>query len=94
MTIHINNELMLRLLDIQEFFTNQWLGAFPNDYQKLSELMNIKKQQLSLKELSDKEDKDGDGSGGSGGGRGTIKGLRAKDDPNKRNPFSKKMGRR
>ena len=92
MVIHINNELMLRLLDIQEFFTNQWLGSFPNDYQKLSELMNIKKQQLSLRELGDKESKDGEGS--SSGGRGTIKGLRAKDDPNKRNPFSTRMGRK
>lgn len=90
----INNELMLRLLDINEFFTNQWLGSFPNDYQKVSELMKIKKQQLSLKELMEKEDKEGDGSSGSGGGRGTIKGLRAKDDPNQRNPFSKKMSRR
>jgi hypothetical protein len=93
MTIHINNELMLRLLDIQEFFANQWMGAFSNDYKKISEqLKNIKKQQLSLRELS-KEDKDGEGSSG-GGGRGTIKGLRAKDDPNKRNPFSTRMSRK
>ena len=64
----INNELMLRLLDINEFFTNQWLGSFPNDYQKVSELMKIKKQQLSLKELMEKEEEDckrgeGDGDG-------------------------------
>ena len=92
MAVNINTDLMLRLLDIQEFFTNQWLGSFPHDHQKLAELINRKKQQLSLKELAKKEDEEGDGS--AGGGRGTMKGLRAKDDPNKRNPFSTKMTKR
>ena len=60
MAVNINTDLMLRLLDIQEFFTNQWLGSFPHDHQKLAELINIKKQQLSLKELAKKEDEEGD----------------------------------
>lgn len=92
---NINANLLLRLLDIQEFFAHQWLMAYPNDHQKLSDLINIRKQQLSLKELI--KDKDDD-SGTGGGGGGTIKGLRAKDDPNIRNanasPFSKRMTRR
>lgn len=95
----INHNLLLRLLDIQEFFAHQWLMAYPNDHQKLSDLINIRKQQLSLKELiKDKDDDSGTGGNGGGGGGGTIKGLRAKDDPNIRNanasPFSKRMTRR
>lgn len=88
-----NNNLLLRLLNIQEFFTHQWLMSYPNDHQRLSELINIKKRQLSLKSLIENEDDDS----GSGGGRGTIKGLRAKDDPKIRNaksPFSTKMTRK
>ena len=90
---NINVNLMLRLLDIQEFFTHQWLMSYPNDHQKLSELINIRKTQLSLKELAT-DDEDDSSGGGSGGGRGTIKGLRAKDDPNIRNPLSRRMTRR
>ena len=90
--MEISSSLKLRLLDIQEFFTSQWLMSFPNDYQKLSELMNIRKQQISLKELVKDDDEDGSGQAG-GGGRGTVRGFRAKDDPsrNGRKPFSTKM---
>ncbi len=90
----IKTSLLLRLLDIQEFFTHQWLISNPNDNKKLSELINIRKKQLYLKELIIKEDDEFEGS--AGGGRGTIKGLRAKDDPNIRNKgnSARKMTRR
>lgn len=91
MSITISNELKLRLLDVTATLTEQWLGTFPNDYKQLAELVSIKKQKLSLQQLVEEEE---EGEGGKGGGRGTLKGLRAKDDPNKRNPFSKKMTRR
>jgi len=85
------SELKLRLLDVTATLTEQWLGTFPNDYKQLAELVSIKKQKLSLQQLCEQEE---EAEGSTGGGRGTLKGLRAKDDPNKRNPFSKKMTRR
>lgn len=91
MSITISNELKLRLLNATATLTEQWLGTFPNDYKQLAELVSIKKQKLSLQQLVEQEE---ESEGGTGGGRGTLKGLRAKDDPNKRNPFSKKMTRR
>ena len=59
----INARLLLRFLNIQEFFAHQW--------------------QMSLKNLVLQQQEEEEGS--AGGGRGTIKGLRAKDDPNFRN---------
>jgi hypothetical protein len=78
----INDNLLLRLLDIQEFFTHQWLMMYPNDHQKLAELVNIRKKQVSLRDVMDKQLAE-EGEGGGGGG-GTIKGFRAKDDPARR----------
>ena len=85
----ISANLMLRLLNIQEFFTHQSLMNYPNDHQKISELINIKKRQLSLQEiiktqdilnmLDEKEEESGDNEGGGGGGS-TIRGLRGKND--------------
>lgn len=90
--IKINNKLKFRLSEIEGFFVKQYLEVCPYDHKKLCELVSIKKRQLSLKELIEKED-DEDG-GNAGGGRGTMKGLRAKDDPNRRSPFSTKMTRK
>lgn len=92
MSVTISNELKLRLLNATEFLTQQWLGTFPNDYKQLAELVSIKKQKLSLQQLAAQHEEDS--SGGTGSGRGTLKGLRAKDDPNKRSPFSRKMTRK
>lgn len=82
----INNNLILRLLNIQEFYAHQYLNNFPNDHQKISELINIKKWQLSLQEMlkSQEEfnmvDKGEGGDESGGGGGGTIRGLRGKND--------------
>lgn len=81
----INANLLLRLLNIQEFFTHQWLMMYPNDNQKISELVNIKKRQLSLQELIMQQAIDKEGEDSSGGGGGTIRGFRAKNDKNLRN---------
>lgn len=94
MSIAISNELKLRLLNATELLTQQWLGTFPNDYKQLAELVNIKKQKLSLQQLATKHEDEEGSNGGQGSGRGTLKGLRAKDDPNKRSPFSKRMTRK
>jgi hypothetical protein len=77
----INDNLLLRLLDIQEFFTHQWLMMYPDDHQKLAELVNIRKKQISLRYTVEKQLAE-EGEGGGGGG--TIKGFRAKDDPARR----------
>ena len=94
-SIIINDELKLRLFNVIELLTQQWLGTFPNDYKQLSELVNIKKQKLSLQALIEQQSNgETEGDGSQSGGRGSLKGLRAKDDPNKRNPFSKRMTRK
>ena len=86
MSLIINDALLLRLLDIQEFFTHQWLMIYPNDHQKLAELVKIRKQQLSLREIIERQAKEEEEEeeGWAGGGGGTIKGFRAKDDPARR----------
>ncbi len=80
----INAKLLLRFLNIQEFFAHQWLMSYPNDRQKFNDLIQIRQKQMSLKNLVLQQEED-EGSADGGGGRGTIKGLRAKDDPNFRN---------
>ena len=78
----INARLLLRFLNIQEFFAHQWLMSYPNDRQKFNDLIQIRQKQISLKNLVLQQEEE---EGSAGGGRGTIKGLRAKDDPNFRN---------
>ncbi len=94
----ISANLMLRLLNIQEFFAHQSLMNYPNDHQKISELINIKKRQLSLQEIIKTQDilnmldENEEESGGneSGGGGSTIKGLRGKNDKRFKNPTVKR----
>lgn len=93
----ISANLMLRLLNIQEFFTHQSLMNHPNDHQKISELINIKKNQLSLQEIIknqeilnilDKKEESGGNEGGGGGS--TIRGLRGKNDQKFKSPTARK----
>lgn len=94
----ISANLMLRLLNIQEFFTHQSLMNYPNDHQKISELVNIKKHQLSLQEIIknqdilnmlDKKEEESGGNEGGGGGS-TIRGLRGKNDKRFKSPTTMK----
>ncbi|MGI9215291.1 MAG: hypothetical protein ACR2HS_06650 [Gammaproteobacteria bacterium] len=94
----ISANLMLRLLNIQEFFTHQSLMNYPNDHQKISELINIKNRQLSLQEIIKTQDilnmldENEEGSGGNegGGGGSTIRGFRGKNDTRFKNPTVKR----
>lgn len=83
---------MLRLLNIKEFFVEQNFIANYSDQPANSSLVNIRKKQLQLKELikQDNEITNDNQHGGSG----TIKGLRAKDDLNRRSPLSTRMTRK
>jgi hypothetical protein len=78
----INTKLLLRLLNTQEFFAHQWLMSYPNDHKILSELVNIRTKQFSIINVPCQSNQSDQTTGGTGGGRGTIKGLRAKNDPN------------
>lgn len=92
----IDANLLLRLLNIQEFFTHQWLMFYPNDRQKIAELIKIKKQQLSLQDLINQQNQEEES--GSGGGGGTIRGFRAKNDKNiqdrHKSPSARRMNRK
>lgn len=98
----IKHDLILRLLNIKEFYKQQYPTNYPNAHQEISELMNIKKMQLSLQEIINIQDilnniEDGNNGqtgssedGTDGGGGTTIRGLRGKNDKRFKSPSMRK----
>lgn len=89
MIMTISPELLLRCLNIKEFYFNRSMMQGHHTQAMVSALTDIQRKRVELNKLISQQQ----GTDDTAGGGSTIKGLRAKNDQSLRQPASTRLTR-